>query len=175
MHKPHFGDITAETASGAWVFDREGIVTGRARVQVSPSGQEIGLFTWDGIGTGTDGTLQFLDGRWFRLTRATQLAQEGVTSPADYDPQHQIWVWYSPDRAPISTVRLAIRKTKKKIFGKEFEFTSSSTGKTGSDIWTDMHPPAANTRELPVLTMLSTYLIWWHTTQREALLRDRWD
>ena len=173
MHKPHIGDITAETASGAWVFDREGIVTGRARVQVEPSRQEIALFSWDGIGTGTDGTLQFLDGRWFRLTRSTQLAQEGVTSPADYDPQHQIWVWYGPDRAPISTVRLAIRSSTKKIFGKEITYTSSSTGKTGSDIWTDMHPAAANTRELPVLTMLSTYLIWWHTTQREAMLRDR--
>jgi hypothetical protein len=173
MHKPHFGDITAETAGGTWVFDREGIITGKARVIVEPSRHEIALFTWDGIGTGTDGTLQFTDGRWFRLARATQLAQEGVQSPADYDPHHKIWVWYDFNRQPVATVRLAQRLQTKKIFGKEITYTSSSTGKTGDDIWTDMHPPAANTRELALVTMLGTYLIWWDTTQREAIRRDR--
>jgi hypothetical protein len=142
-------------------------------VLVQPSNQEIAQFAWDGVGTGTDGTLQFPDGRWFRLARATQLAQEGVASPADYDPGHQIWVWYGPDRVPVATVRLAIRQSTKKIFGKEITYTSSSTGKTGSDIWTDLHPAAASTRELPVLMTLSTALIWVHTTRREAMLRDR--
>jgi hypothetical protein len=175
MHKPTFGDVTAETAAGTWVFDREGILRGRARVQVAPSGQEIGLFSWDGVGTGTDGTLQFIDGRWFRLTRATRLAREGVTSPAPYDPNHKVWVWYGPDRAPVATVRLAQRLQTKRIFGKEITYTSSSTGKTGDDIWTDMHPPAQTTRELALLTMLGTYLIWWDTTQRESVRRNRFD
>jgi hypothetical protein len=53
MHKPHFGEITAEASSGGWQFDRQGILTGRARVLVEPSRQEIGLFTWDGVGTGS--------------------------------------------------------------------------------------------------------------------------
>ena len=172
MHKPHVGDVMAETAAGVWVFDREGIIRGAARVRVQPSNQEIAHFTWEGIGTGTDGTLQFPDGRWFRLTRATHLAQEGVTSPADYDPDHQVWVWYRWDRVPVSTVRLAIRLNKKKIFGKEITYTSSSTGKTGSDIYTDMHPEAANTRELPLLTMLGTYLIWHSTTMKESVHRS---
>lgn len=173
MHKPTFGKVTAEASTGAWCFDREGIVRGAARVLVQPSNQEIARFDWDGIGigTGTDGTLRFPDGRWFRLTRAEQLAREQGVSPADYDPEHAVWVWYGPDRAPISTVRLAIRVNTKKIFGKEFNYTSSSTGKTGSDIWTDFHPPAATLRELPVLTLLGTFLIWWTTTMREAVRR----
>lgn len=173
LHIPSFGDPGAETAAGAWHFDLGGIVSGRARVLVQPSKQEIAHFGWDGVGTGTDGNLMFPDGRWFRLARATQLAQEGVTSPADYDPNHQVWVWYGPNRAPVATVRLAIRLNKKKVFGKEITYTSSSTGKTGSDIWTDMHPAAASTRELPVLMTLSTALIWSHTARREAMYRDR--
>jgi hypothetical protein len=173
MHIPNFGEVTVETAGGGWLFDREGIIHGAARVVVQPSQQEIGRFDWDGVGTGTDGTLQFVDGRWFRLARATRLATEGVTSPAAYDPNHQVWVWYGPDREPVSTVRLAERLQTKKIFGREFTYTSSSTGKTRDDIWTDMHPAAASTRELPLLTMLGTFLIWWTTTQREALRRRR--
>lgn len=168
MHKPFAGEITMDCATGAWLFDREGIVHGAARVLVQPSNQEIARFDWDGIGTGTDGLLQFPDGRWFRLTRATRLAQEGVTSPADYSPEHAIWVWYGPDRIPISTIRLAAHVKTKKIFGHEFEYTSSSTGKTGDNIWTDMHPHASSTRELPLLTTLGTFLIWWTTTMREA-------
>ena len=173
LHMPFAGDPTAETASGAWHFDLGGVITGKASVLVQPSNQEIARFAWDGIGTGTDGTLQFPDGRWFRLTRATQLAQEGVASPADYDPGHQIWVWYRHDRLPVATVRLAIRQSTKKVFGKEIRYTSSSTGKTGSDIWTDLHAAAASTRELPVLMTLSTALIWVHTARREAMHRDR--
>ena len=175
MHKPHIGDITAEASSGAWRFDRQGIVTGRARVLVEPSGQEIALFTWDGVGTGTDGTLQFPDGRWLRLTRAQQLAREQVTSPADYHPEHAVWVWYGPDRVPFATVRLAAPPPKtKKIFGREIEYTTSSsgTGKTGMDIWTDLHPAAAAVRELPLATLLGTFLIWWTTTMRESVHRS---
>jgi hypothetical protein len=173
MHKPSLGELTGEASTGAWCFDREGIVTGRARVLVEPSRQEIGLFAWDGVGTGTDGTLQFGDGRWFRLTRASQLAQEQVASPAPYDPAHAVWVWYGPDRAPLMTVRLAARRQTKRIFGKEITYTSSGTGKTGDDIWTDMHAPAAAVRELPLLTLLGTFLIWWTTTQRESVRRNR--
>lgn len=175
MHKPHMGDIGAETAGGSWRFDQQGIVTGRARVLVEPAGQEIGLFSWDGIGTGTDGTLHFVDGRWFRLTRAQQLAGEQVVSPADYDPAHAVWVWYGPDRAPLTTVRLASPPPKtKKIFGREIEYTTSSsgTGKTGMEIWTDLHPPSATVRELPLLVMLGTFLIWWTTTMRESVRRN---
>jgi hypothetical protein len=174
MHKPFAGEITAEASTGTWRFDREGILTGRARVQVQPSGQEIGVFTWDGVGTGTDGTLQFADGRWFRLTRAKQLAQEQVVSPADYDPSHAVWVWYGPDRTPFMTARLGSPPPKtKKIFGKEIRYTTSSsgTGKTGVEIWTDLHPAASSVRELPVLTLLGTFLLWWTTTQREARAR----
>jgi hypothetical protein len=173
LHFPTFGDPTAETAAGAWHFDLRGVMTGRVHVFVQPANQEIGQFLWEGIGTGTDGTLHFPDGRWFRLARATQLAQEGVVSPADYDPSHQIWVWYGPDRAAVATVRLAIRLKTKTVFGKEFTYTSSSTGKTGSDIWTDMHEPAASVRELPVLMTLATAMIWSHTARREAMRRDR--
>jgi hypothetical protein len=173
MHKPTFGELTGEASSGAWWFDREGIVTGRARVLVEPSRQEIGLFAWDGVGSGTDGTLHFPDGRWFRLARATQLAHEGVVSPAPYDPSHAVWVWYGPDRVPLMTVRLAARLQTKKIFGREITYTSSSTGKTGMDIWTDLHPAAGSIRELPLLTLLGTFLIWWTTTQRESIRRNR--
>lgn len=174
MHKPTIGEVSAEASTGAWCFDREGVVTGRVRVLVEPSRQEIGLFTWDGVGTGTDGTLLFPDGRWFRLARAAQLAQEQVVSPAPYDPSHAVWVWYGPDRAPLMTVRLATAAVRtKKIFGKEIEYTSWGTGKTGDDIWTDMHPPAASIRELPLLTLLGTFLIWWTTTKREAVRRAR--
>jgi len=173
LHIPFAGDPTAETAAGAWHFDFRGVMTGRAHVHVQPSNQEIAQFSWEGIGTGTDGTLQFPDGRWFRLARATQLAQEGVTSPADYDPGHQIWVWYGPDRVPVATMRLAIRQSTKKVFGKEITYTSSSTGKPGSDIWTDLHEAAASVRELPVLMTLATAMIWSHTVRREAMRRDR--
>ena len=173
LHTSAMGNATGETASGSWNFDREGIIRGAARVLVQPSNTEIGRFEWEGVGTGTDGTLQFIDGRWLRLTRATHLAQEGVQSPAPYDPHHQIWVWYGPDRQPISTVRLAVRYKTKKVFGKEITYTSSSTSKTGSDIWTDFHPPAATLRELPVITMLSTFLIWQSTMMKESVARDR--
>jgi hypothetical protein len=176
MHKPFVGEISAETSSGAWYLDREGIVTGRARVMVEPARQEIGTFVWDGIGTGTDGTLHFVDGRWFRLTRAQQLPREQVVSPADYDPSHAIWVWYGADRTPFATVRLSSPPPKtKKIFGREVEYTTSSygTGKTSSDIWTDLHPPAASVRELPLLVVLGTFLIWWTTTMRESVRRNR--
>jgi hypothetical protein len=172
MHKPSVGDVVAEVASGSWRFDRQGIVTGRARVVVEPAGHEIALFSWDGIGTGTDGNLQFADGRWLRLARAQQLAKEGVTSPADYDPAHAVWVWYGPDRTPFATVRLAAPAPKtKKIFGKEIEYTTSGTGKTGMDVWTDLHPAAAAVRELPLVTVLGTFLIWWTTTMRESVRR----
>jgi hypothetical protein len=174
MHKPHVGEITAEASSGAWQFDREGILTGRARVLVEPSRQEIALFTWDGVGTGTDGTLQFADGRWLRLARAQQLAQEQVVSPAEYDPAHAVWVWYGPDRVPLTTVRLASPPPRtKKVFGREITYTTSSsgTGKTGMEIWTDLHPSCATTRELPLLALLGTFLIWWTTTMRESVHR----
>ena len=173
MHPPQLGgDVTIETAGGAWHFDREGILRGAARVLVEPSNQEIAHFQWDGA-TIAGGTLQFPDGRWFRLTRASELAREGVTSPADYDPHHQVWVWYGPDRQPIATTRLAQRLQTKKIFGKEITYTSSSTGRTGDDVWTDVHPAAAATRELGLLTMLGTFLIWTHTLARESIRRDR--
>jgi hypothetical protein len=149
MHKPHVGEVSAEASSGAWKFDREGILTGRVRVLVEPSSQEIALFSWDGVGTGTDGTLQFMDGRWLRLVRAQQLAREEVVSPADYDPAHAVWVWYGPDRTPITTVRLASPPPKtKKIFGREIEYTTSSsgTGKTGMG---DMDRPAPAVRVGP--------------------------
>jgi hypothetical protein len=173
MHPPTMtGDGTVETSTGAWVLDREGILRGAARVIVQPSNQEIALFQWDSA-SGTDGTLQFPDGRWFRLTRANNLAQEGVASPAAYDPNHRIWVWYDHTRTPVATVRLAQRLQTKKIFGKEITYTSSSTGKTGDDVWTDMHAAAANTRELGLLTMLGTFVIWSHTLQVESIRRDR--
>jgi hypothetical protein len=173
MHPPTLtGNVTVETASGAWNLNRQGILRGAARVNVQPSNQEIAHFQWDGA-TVTGGTLQFPDGRWFRLTRATQLANEQVPSPVDYDPNHQIWVWYDHTRTPVATVRLAQRLQTKKVFGKEITYTSSSTGKTGDDVWTDMHPAAANTRELGLLTMLGTFLIWSHTLARESIKRDR--
>ena len=173
MHQPSMtGNVTVETSTGAWHLDREGILRGAARVTVQPSNQEIGHFQWDSA-TVTGGTLHFPDGRWFRLARATELAREGVASPADYDPNHQIWVWYDPTRTPVSTVRLAQRLQTKKIFGKEITYTSSSTGKTGDDVWTDMHPAAATTREIGLLTMLGTFLIWTHTLARESIRRDR--
>ena len=175
MHQPSFtGNVTVETSNGAWHLDREGILRGAARVSVQPSNQEIAHFQWDHA-SGTDGTLQFPDGRWFRLTRATSLAGEGVTSPAAYDPNHRIWVWYDHTRTPVATTRLAQRLQTKKIFGKEITYTSSSTGKTGDDVWTDMHPAAATTRELGLLTMLSTFVIWSHTLQVESIRRDRFD
>ena len=59
------------------------------------------------------------------------------------------------------------------LFGKEITYTSSSTGKTGSDIWTDMHEAAASVRELPVLMTLATAMIWSHTIRRESMRRDR--
>jgi hypothetical protein len=139
---------------------------------VQPANQEISHFQWDS-GSGTDGTLQFPDGHWFRLTRATELAREGVASPADYDPAHRIWVWYDHTRTPVSTVRLAIRKQTKKVFGKEIEYTSSGTGKSSHDVWTDMHPAAGTKRELGLLTMLGTYVVWLDTLQRESVRRDR--
>ena len=175
MHKPSLREVVAETTAGAWRFDRQGVVTGKAAVEVQPAGQEIGLFEWDGVGPGTDGTLRFPDGRWFRLTRAKQLAQEQVVSPADYDPAHAVWVWYDPYRSPFMTVRLAAPPPKTKtIFGREVEYTSSwsGTGKTGMDIWIDMHEAAASVRELPMLTMLGTFLIWWTTTMRESVHRE---
>jgi hypothetical protein len=179
MYKPWAGELTGETSSGTWLFDRQGVVTGRARVLVQPSSQEIGMFAWDGIGTGTDGTLHFVDGRWFRLTRAAQLAAEQVASPAAYDPSHAVWVWYGPDRAPLMTVRLSSPPPKtKKVFGKEITYTTSSygTGKTGMDIWTDLHPAAAGVRELPLVTLLGTFLVWWTTTMKESVRRrNRWN
>jgi hypothetical protein len=102
------------------------------------------------------------------LARAQQLAGEGVTSPADYDPNHRVWVWYGPDRIPISTVRLADNLKTKEIFGRTVSYHSSSTGKTQDNLWTDVHAHAATVRELPLLTTLGTFLIWWTTTQREA-------
>jgi hypothetical protein len=172
MHKSFALDVGAEVATGAWKFDRRGIVSGRAHVLVEPARAEIGAFAWDG--GGTDGTLQFADGRWFRLARARQLAQEGVASPADYDPSHAVWVWYGPDRTPFMTVRLAAPAPQTKtIFGREIQYTSSSTGKTGMEIWTDVHQAAAGVRELPLLTVLGSFLIWWITTVREGMRRRR--
>jgi hypothetical protein len=173
MHPPSItGDVVVETSTGAWHLDREGILRGAARVSVQPSNQEIGRFQWD-FGMGTDGTFQFPDGRWFRLTRATELAREGVASPAAYDPSHRVWVWYDHTRTPVSSVRLAIRKQTKKVFGREIEYTTSGTSKSSHDVWTDMHPAAASTRELGLLTMLGTFVVWTDTLGRENMRRDR--
>jgi hypothetical protein len=178
LHKPFIGELTGETSTGAWCFDREGIITGRARVQVQPSRQEIALFSWDGIGTGTDGTLQFPDGRWFRLVRTRELE---ATKRVMWDrvPTDGEWIWHGADNVPLAVPRLTwpeAEKKTKKIFGKEIEYTTSSwkggTGRTTSDVWVDILPPAANVRELPLLVLLGAFLVWWTVTLREEVWRD---
>ena len=175
MHKPFIGELTGETSTGAWCFDREGVITGRARVQVQPSRQEIGLFSWDGIGTGTDGTLQFPDGRWFRLVRTQEMQTKRIMR--DRVPTSGAWAWQGADNVPLVVPRLTWpedQKKTKKIFGKEIEYTTykSGTGRTTSDVWVDVLPPAANLRELPVLVLLGAFLVWWTVSARENVWRD---
>jgi hypothetical protein len=179
MHKPHIGELTGEVSTGAWRFDREGVITGKARVQVEPSRHEIGLFTWDGIGTGTDGTLQFTDGRWFRLVRSQELRADKRIMLHDRVVTEGAWVWHGAENVPLLVPRITWpepEKKTKKIFGKEIEYTTSSwksgTGRTTSDVWVDVLPSAANLRELPLLVVLGTFLVWWTVTMRENVWRD---
>jgi hypothetical protein len=179
MHKPTFGEITVETAAGSWLFDRQGIITGRVRVVVQPGSQEIATFKWDGIGTGTDGTLWFPDGRWFRLVRTQELQANQRINLHDRVVTDGAWVWHGADNVPLLVPRITwpeAEKKTKKIFGKEIEYTSTSwksgSGRTASDVWVDVLPPAANLRELPLLVLLGAFLVWWSVTLREQVWRD---
>jgi hypothetical protein len=89
------------------------------------------------------------------------------------------WVWHGADNVPLAVPRLTwpeAEKKTKKIFGKEIEYTTSSwkggTGRTTSDVWVDILPPAANVRELPLLVLLGAFLVWWTVTLREEVWRD---
>lgn len=120
--------------------------------------------------------LSSVAGRSLRLDQQFGAAREQVVNPADYDPAHAGWVWYGADRIPLATVRLSSPPPRtKRIFGREIEYTTSSsgTGKTGMDIWTDLHRPSASVGELPLLTLLGTFLIWWTTSMRESVHRGR--
>ena len=169
LYKTWTGEATGETSAGSWRFDRQGLLSGIWRVLVQPADQEIGRFALDSLTAGAVGTLQFVDGRWFRLTTAQQLAAEGVASPAPYDPSHAVWVWYGPDRVPFATVRLAAPPQKTKtIFGMEVKYTTYGTGQTSQDVWVDLHPAAASVRELPLVTLAGTYVVWAVISARDA-------
>ncbi len=47
-------------------------------------------------------------------------------------------------------------------------FTTSGTNNTSADVWTDVFTTAAGRRELPLLVLLSTFLVW-----RTALMAER--
>ena len=169
LYKTWTGEATAETAAGAWRFDRQGLLSGTWRVLVQPAELEIGRFVLDSLGANAVGNLQFVDGRWFRLTRAEQLAHEGVASPAAYDPSHAVWVVYGPDRAAVATVRLAAPPMKtKRVFGMDVNYTTYSTGQTSQDVFLDLHPAAASLRELPVVALTATYVVWAIVSARDA-------
>jgi uncharacterized protein DUF2510 len=177
MDKPFMGEVTGHVSSGSWAFDRQGITQNTLDIRALPANQSIALFAWEGIGTGTDGTLSFSSGRTVRLESGEKL--ELRRTPAvmgDAAPTGGEWTFLGADGVPLVTSRLAWPEPKtRKIFGKTVTYTTtrSGTGRTTSNVVTDVRPGAASAVELPLLVILGTYLAWWTGAVRESVHRGR--
>jgi hypothetical protein len=177
LQKPFAGEVTGHSANGSWHFDRQGMTQNQVGVKVVPAGAEIAKFAWDGIATGTRGQLSFPDGRVFPFERTTDIGTGhlGPVGESRYMSAGE-WTFLSPEGAPLVGSGLfspAQQKKTKKIFGKEIEYTtwSSGTGKTVAEVRTKLHPAAASLQELPLLALLATFCAWWTAAVNESVWR----
>jgi uncharacterized protein DUF2510 len=175
LDKPFVGEITGHSAEGSWKFDRQGLTQNNVSIRALPLDAEIARFAWEGIGTGTDGALSFGDGRSVALRKTESLELRPLRGDfGSAVPTDGAWTFVRSDGVPLVTSRLAWPPPKtKKIFGKEFTYTTSrsGTGRTSSNVWTDVHPDASSVVELPLLVLLGTFLTWWTASMRESVHR----
>jgi hypothetical protein len=193
LHKPFVGNVTGHSAHGSWTFDRQGVTQNQLEIRVLPANVAIARFEWQGIGTGTSGTLVFNDQRWFGFL-PTHDVQTRLEAGAGFDREVVLdrgveGVGYSRDRvlsggawsffeygqgAGITTSRLEWPGPSGRILhpgdvttDTPVTITTSGTGNTTAEVFTDVFETGAGRRELPLLVLLSTYLVWWTAVIRE--------
>jgi hypothetical protein len=176
LEKPFTGDITAHSADGSWILDRQGLTQMRVGIRVLPSNVEVARFEWQGVSAGTYGLLSFPDGRWFQFRQTGDLSYRRIEARPgrSRSPATGSWTFFRHDEIAMVTTRIAWPQPKKKVvFGREVEYTSTSwgTGKSAAEIWTDVHAESSTAAELPLLTLLSTFLVWWTATLAQQVHR----
>jgi hypothetical protein len=164
MNKPFAGEVTVYSDRGTWLLDRQGIITGKVSIRVQPPNVEIARFEWQGIGTGTNGRIIFNDGRWFDFIRGEDMDRSRLAGPEhEFVISAGSWTFLDHAGAPVVTARLTFPE------GGTFTY---GTGKTAGTIVADVFKDAAARRELPLLTMLGVFLVWWTISMRESVSRD---
>jgi hypothetical protein len=164
MNKPFAGEVTVYSDRGTWLLDRQGLTQNKLSIRVQPPNVEIARFEWQGVGTGTNGRLVFNDGRWFDFIRGEDMDRSRLPGP-----EHEFvitagsWTFLDHAAAPLVTARLAFPEAGGFSYG---------TGKTAGTIVADVFEAAAERRELPLLTMLGVFLVWWTVSLRERVSRN---
>jgi hypothetical protein len=180
LHKPFVGNVTGHSAHGSWTFDRQGLTQNQLEIRVLPANVAIARFEWHGIGTGTSGTLVFNDQRWFGFL-PTQDVQSRLEAGAGAGVERDrvlssgAWSFFEYGRgAGLTTSRLEWPKPSGRILhpgdvttDTPVTITTSGSGNTTAEVFTDVFETGTGRRELPLLVLLSTFLVWWTAVIRE--------
>jgi uncharacterized protein DUF2510 len=163
---PFVGDTTAHSAEGSWYLDRRTFSPTTVWIKVLPAKIEIAKFEWASLSMAGGGTLAFADGRQLAFVAGgdeTIRRQPGTFGDMSaYAPAQGTWSFARADGSPLVSTELVWPEGKAVRWG---------TGRTSADIWTEIHPSARGTHELPLLTLLSTFLVWWNVSLREQVSR----
>jgi Protein of unknown function (DUF2510) len=159
IQKPFAGDLKGHCADGSWLFDRKGIIVGRVEVCALPVGTLVANYEWDNATKTRGGTLRFPDGRVFRWERTDQLKATYHVGFRAYFVSDGGWSWFGPGGTAVTSGML----------GSLGETVSYATGRTAADISVVVYDSAAAVPELPLLVLLSSYLVWEWTIQRQRV------
>jgi hypothetical protein len=173
MQIPTLGNVTVYAERGTWVLDRQGLTQNALSIRVQPANFQIARFEWQGVGTGTNGHVVFNDGRWFHFLRGEDMDRSRFPGAIqEYMVTAGSWTFLDPAGTAIVTVRLAQPGDTERVMGADIKITTWGTGKTAGNIVADVHSEAVDRRELPLLTLLGVYLVWWTVTLQEQVSRD---
>jgi hypothetical protein len=159
MQKPLAGDTTGHSADGSWLFDRKGIVVSRVEVYALPARALVAKYDWDDLFKRA-GTLRFPDGRAFRWD---------CTDEPEYDPgvvsldilSDGLWTFHAAGGRPVVSGRL----------GSLGRAAVPTSGRTAAPISVVIPSEASTVPELPMLALLSSYLVWEWTIQLQNSLQ----
>lgn len=181
MNKPLAGDVSVHSAEGSWIFDLQGFTQNHLEIRVMPANAPIASFEWyGGVQTGREGILRFPDQRWFRfvVTSEIQTVQHRGLFPPDISdrvPMGGAWSFFPPEsNTGLVTSRLAWPEAGRLLFPGDITLdvpitiTNRGTNNTSAEILTDVFETLEGRREIPLLVLLSTFLVWWY-----AIVRDR--
>ena len=176
MNKPLVGDVSVHSAEGSWIFDLQGFTQNHLEIRVMPANAPIASFEWyGGVQTGREGILRFPDQRWFRFVVTGEIQNRVGLLQKSWVPMGGAWSFFPPESdTGLVTSRLAWPEAGRLLFPGDITMdvpvtiTNRGTNNTSAEILTDVFETLEGRREMPLLVLLSTFLVWWY-----AIFRDR--